>query len=347
MRTLILLRADNVTPTTRTPWGGRRIAGEYKRDLGLSLEPVIGESWEVSVAPSFPSRVEGSGELLSEVIAAAPDAWLGSQVAERFGGQNPLLVKLLDSEDNLSLQVHPALDDTRLEPDETGKFEAWIVLRAQKGAGIYLGFRDGVERRDVAHCIRSNGPLDSLMNFVPVSPGDVFSVVPGVPHAVGAGLTLLEPQHVVSGRRALTYRFWDWNRRYDRQGCADPEGRPRPLHLERALEVTNWSAPRGQRFVASCRVQGRAVEHPGTLARDELLAGEHFVVERWAGQGSLSLAPDTMLALTCVAGTACLRSADEELTIRCGQSAVVAGCVERLDVSSTHTELIVSRTVCS
>ena len=159
------LRADNFTPPSRTPWGGCRIGTDYKGELSLPTAPgVIGESWEVSVEPSFPSVTE-DGEALSHVIARAPEAWLGHKVAKNNDGQLPLLVKLLDAADNLSVQVHPADDDEELGPDESGKPEAWVVLRADAEAGLFLGFRNGVNRQAVERCLEAKGPLDFAKQF--------------------------------------------------------------------------------------------------------------------------------------------------------------------------------------
>src|SRR5690606_5724972 len=135
--------------------------------------------------------------------------------------------------------------DPALGPGESGKPEAWVVLEADAGAGLYLGFREGVHRADVERCIAAGGALDALMNFVPVTAGDAFVIEAGTPHAIGRGLTLLEPQFVAPGCTGITYRYWDWNRRYDAAGALDPAGAPRALHLARSLDVTRWDGPRG------------------------------------------------------------------------------------------------------
>jgi len=333
------LRPDNVTPPTRTPWGGGRIAW-YKRQLGVALpSAVIGESWEVSVEPSFPSRLARTGQALPDAIAADPVGWLGPSVALRFGGQSPLLVKLLDAAENLSVQVHPAAEDTALAPDESGKPEAWIILDATPGAGIYLGFRLGVVRADVEDCLRAGGPLDALLNFVPVGPGDAFVVEAGTVHAVGAGVTLVEPQHVVPGKHAVTYRFWDWDRRYDAAGRADPAGAVRPLHLERAIEVTTWDAPRGAAFVDGCRVAARVIASGG-LAQTRVVETRWFAAERWRGSGRFNRPVDTLLALVCVGGSACVTGPDGRADLACGESAVVPAATGHIEVEGRSADVI-------
>ncbi len=341
MPTPVKLRPDNFTPPTRTPWGGTRIREHYKAGLAPADEPlVVGESWEVSVEPSFPSRAAVDGVSLWDLIARDPVGWLGAAAAQRYGGQSPLLVKLLDSADNLSVQVHPRDGDPALADDESGKPESWVVLDAAPGAGFYLGFRDGVTRRDVARCLATTGPLDRLMNFVPVAAGDAFVIRAGTPHAIGAGVTLVEPQFVNPGRRGVTYRFWDWNRLYDADGRRSPDGQPRQLHVERSLAVTSWDAPRGAAFVETCRVTPRSVAH----GRELVVDWPWFQVERWSGSAAFDLASGTMWALVCVGGSVTLSCPGGfSLSLRRGESAVVPAAID-VSVRLHGATLIATRT---
>ncbi|MGB0590590.1 MAG: type I phosphomannose isomerase catalytic subunit [Myxococcota bacterium] len=337
-----LLRADNLTPPTRTPWGGERILSRYKDGLEVTPQSVVGESWEVSVEPSFPSRFDDDGTLLADAISTDPNGWLGHGVAARYGGQTPLLIKLLDSADNLSVQVHPQDGDTALGPDESGKPEAWIILDAEPGAGLYLGFREGITREDVAACLRDQGPLDTLMNFVPVTSGDAFVIAAGTAHAIGAGVTLVEPQFVTPGRRGLTYRFWDWNRRYDGRGRRDPQGSPRELHVTRSLEVTAWDHPGGDPFVEGCRAAPQHLSSgSGTLTRARVIDWPWFMTERWTGTGEMNLPPfGTLLALTAVKGHGALHTPKHTLAVRRGQSVVVPADARPLTVSGEGLDLL-------
>jgi mannose-6-phosphate isomerase class I len=337
-----LLRADNLTPPTRTPWGGEQILTRYKDGLDVPPEGVVGESWEVSVEPSFPSRFNDDNALLTDAIAANPIDWLGRDVASHYGGQTPLLIKLLDSADNLSVQVHPADGDPALSPDESGKPEAWVILDAQPGAGLYLGFCDGVTREDVAACLAAQGALDTLMNFVPVSSGDAFVIAAGTPHAIGAGITLVEPQFVTPGRRGVTYRFWDWDRLYDAQGRRDPKGAPRELHVERSLEVTAWHLPGGTPFVDGCRATPQALDAgSGGLTRHRVIDWPWFITERWTGTGQMTLPrTGTLWALTAVRGQGTLEVHGEQSTIRRGQSVVVPAAAGELTVTGRDLEIL-------
>jgi mannose-6-phosphate isomerase len=340
----VLLRPDNFTPPSRTPWGGSRILERYKQGLGISAaHSLVGESWEISVEPSFPSRLARSAEPLAAVIARDPVAWLGQAVAQRHASQTPLLVKLLDAADDLSVQVHPQEGDPSLAPDESGKPESWIVLEASRGAGLYLGLREGVDRAAVERCLREQGKLSELLNFVPVVSGDAFVIAAGLPHAIGRGVTLVEPQFVAPGRRGVTYRFWDWNRRYDAAGRIDSSGTPRASARRAALAVTAWDAPRGTALVASCRAHERELEI-GPIRRIETVAWEWFVVEQWLGTGTLRIgATGTMLGLTCVRGSGTIGTSDGAMAIRCGQSCVVPAAGGEVELRGSELHVVATR----
>jgi hypothetical protein len=244
----IALRDDNFTPTSRTPWGGTRISQRYKR---LEHTVVIGESWELSVEPDFPS-ITRDGEALRDVLTRDPAGYLGRESSR---GSTALLVKLLDAADELSVQIHPDDGYAGLAPGESGKPECWYVTERDPGAGVYLGLREGVTEAAMREALAAGGDVSALLAFVPVEVGDFLLIDAGTAHAIGRGLTLVEPQRVVPGRRGVTYRYWDWNRRYDRDGHLDPAGAPRPLHVAHALAVTRWDAPRGDAFLAVARVR--------------------------------------------------------------------------------------------
>lgn len=316
-----LLRGDNVTPLSRTPWAGTRIATRYKSTL--TVPDHIGESWEVSVEPDFPSITE-DGQRLGERIATDRVGWLGKH-AEAHGGLG-LLVKLLDAADALSVQIHPHDDDAALGADESGKPECWYILDADEGAGIFLGLAPGVDLAGMRAALDGDADVSKLLNFVPCARGDFFVLPPGTPHAVGPGLTLIEPQRVLPGRRGLTYRYWDHGRRYDADGKRDPEGSPRPLHVERALAVTDWRAPRGVDLVDSLRLRlgppdlSRSPEIETLCAPEATLPFPYLCAERIVGTGRLELGTtETCRSLTVVEGEVELGG----LVVSAGRSALI------------------------
>ncbi len=325
-----LLAPDNFTPPARTPWGGRAIVARYKSDLGLDPAVPVGESWELSAGPEFPSRLAGDPRTLSDLARDEGDALLGDELPR---GNTSLLVKLLDAADNLSVQIHPADDYAGLTGDESGKPESWYVLDADEGAGLYLGLAPHATPETMRAALESDGDVASLLAFVPVSPGDFFVVEAGTAHAIGRGVTLVEPQIVRPGRRGVTYRYWDWNRRYDATGNASPDGAARPLHVDHALAVTDWNRPRGAAFLDSIRVRaGRAdLAAPLTLtalcgpALRAPITSRDLDVARLAGRGSLALeAHGRLRAVTVVDGALTLRGDGGDVIVPRGRTAVLA-----------------------
>ena len=212
-------------------------------------------------------------------------------------------MKLLDARERLSLQVHPRDDDPALGPLESGKPEAWVVLAHAPGAGVWLGLAEGVTRADVERAVAAHVGIEALLNFVPVAVGDAFVIEAGTVHAVGAGVTLLEPQLVSPGKTGVTYRFWDWGRRYDAAGRESHDGLPRPLQLQRSLDATAWHAPRGAAFVAACRRTPRREQHGAvTLAHYFELKGIRLT--RLAGDGPLTLPGSGSFSALVVTGGA-------------------------------------------
>lgn len=216
----------------RPPWGGRTLARELAK--GDDPAAVIGESWE-----------------------AWPDVLLDDD--RRLGdvADFPLLVKLLDVRETLSVQVHP--DDAaaaRLEGQPQGKTEGWVVLRAEPGARIAYGLRRELGEDELRERARS-GEIEADLAWREVAPGDVIDVPAGTIHAIGGGVLLYEVQQPSD----LTYRLYDW-------------GRPRPLHLDKAVTVARrWPCEP----TAAVRVVGEG--------REELLRTPWFVVERVALRG--------------------------------------------------------------
>jgi mannose-6-phosphate isomerase class I len=327
----VILRPDNFTSPARTPWGGRRIMSTYKAALGLPAElrtQAVGESWELSLGPELPSRTD-DGRYLHEMIAADPAPYLGREAAV---GSSALLVKWLDADDHLSVQIHPAVDDPKLARDETGKPECWYIVARTAGAGLYLGLRSDVTLERMRESLASGGDVSQLLEFVPVEPGDFYLLQPGMPHAVGRGVTLIEPQYVAPGRRGVTLRYWDWNRRYDAQGKQDPAGKPRELHVERALEVTDWSHTTDPRWLAAQRTRKGAVDLAAAAGCEVLCGSEAGVpvrsdylrAARVFGRGEVAL-PDwnTLRALTVVDGEVELRGAFGSVRVARGRTAAL------------------------
>lgn len=342
----LLLRPDNFTPPERTPWGGQRIVRDLKATLGLQHDVVVGEAWELSVEPDFPSMLE-EGEKLDDVLRSDPAALLGIEAAL---GSTALLIKLLDARDDLSLQIHPEDTDPALEEGQSGKPEAWYIIDAEAGAGLYLGFRNGVTRADVERAIAAEDDVSRLLYFVPVARGDTFVIMPGTAHAVGRGVTLLEPQRVSPGARGITYRYWDWNRRYDERGRSSPDGTPRALHLERALAVTDWTGPREDALLAAIRHRAGHARIDATASIEPLvskggpLKSSVFDIRRSCGSGRIELpAAPSLRGLTVLHGSVRIELETDEIEVPCGQTAALPACLDDVHASLTAAHAILCR----
>ena len=205
-------------------WGGKKLNREYHK---RSPFDITAESWEVSCHPNGLSFIEGGeydGKTLADVLQEKPEFAGGrAQAFDRF----PILIKLIDACDSLSIQVHP--DDAYANEHENGglgKTEVWYIVEAEPGAELVYGFGKDMTREAFRNAIET-GTLRECLNFVPVQKGDVFFVRSGLLHAIGKGILICEIQQ----NSDTTYRVYDW----DRVGA---DGKPRQLHIEQALDVS-------------------------------------------------------------------------------------------------------------
>jgi mannose-6-phosphate isomerase class I len=337
-----VLQPDNFTPATRTPWGGKKILNKYKRLASVSKEKssydVVGESWELSVEPDFPSLTL-EGIPLARILASDPVRMLGKE-AERGRTSTALLLKLLDAGENLSLQIHPRDDYDALKQGETGKSECWYVIDHEAGAGIYFGFQSGVDESRMKKALEMQDDISSLLYFFPVSRGDFFVIEPGTPHALGKGVTLIEPQYVAPGCRGITYRYWDWNRRYDAKGKEQPAGgQPRQLHIEHALAVTAWNHSAGESLMKNHYVASgiAALDSPAVIealggpGQEARLCSSCLRTSRLAGTGRVVLPSwNALCALTVVEGEVRVGEKEAEIVVRAGQTAAIPACLTRV-----------------
>jgi mannose-6-phosphate isomerase len=206
-------------------WGGRRLAEWFP---SAPSEGPIAEAWLVSDEIKNPSRVAGgpyAGRTLRQMMDEFGPQLLGHQY--RPGQRFPLLLKLLDAREPLSVQVHP--NDDHAGPGSWGKTEAWVVLHAEPGARIYAGLKQGVDEAALRRAIDAKRVEDVLHSFE-AKTGDCVFIPAGTVHAIGAGLLIFEVQQTSD----VTYRLHDWGRVDARTG------QPRELHIERSIACIDW-----------------------------------------------------------------------------------------------------------
>ena len=207
-----------LTPTFKDYlWGGTRLKESFGKVTDMAP---CAESWELSMHRDGPSYVGDTK--LSDIVT---EDMLGKNVTKI--GEFPMLIKLIDAKQSLSVQVHPSDDYAKRNENSLGKTEMWYIVDADEGAGIYLGFKRKISRDELIDAINGNS-LTELLHFYPVKSGECYFIPSGTVHAIGAGCLICEIQQSSN----LTYRVYD----YGRVGA---DGKPRELHVDRAIAVAD------------------------------------------------------------------------------------------------------------
>jgi mannose-6-phosphate isomerase len=281
-------------------WGGTRLPEEYGKHT--TLRPVA-EAWELSCHPDGPSVVANgtlAGQTLAAVLATHP-AWMG----ENIPGEFPILIKLIDAAADLSLQVHPDDDFARRVEGQQGKNEMWYIVDREPGAKIILGFREPNSPETMRARIADNTILN-FVNAIEVEPGDCYCIPAVMLHAIGGGILVAEVQQSSN----VTYRVYD----YDRKGA---DGKPRPLHIDKAIAVTNPT------LTATKSAFG--VETRDGYTIESLCDWRYFSAHRYTidGQAHLSAKNDSFQGILCLDGNLTLAWNADTLPLTKGQTVFV------------------------
>ena len=273
-------------------WGGTRLSTEYNKG---NAGDKIAESWELT------SRVDGDnvivggeydGRKFSDYLKKNPDAVSKNWDGERF----PLLIKLIDAEADLSIQVHPDDAYAAAHTTDLGKTEMWYIVDAKEGAHIIYGMSDHYDRETIKSAME-NGTLEKLMNYVPVKKGETYFIPSGTVHAICGGLLIAEIQQ----NSNITYRVYDYNRR-------QPDGSLRQLHVEDALNVIESVDPssvkceRGGEVIAKCK---------------------YFTVRKYTSEKELTADENSFVHLLCVDGNAEILYGKDKYSLSLGESVFV------------------------
>ena len=271
-------------------WGGQRLRDEF----GVESESdIIAEAWILACHPDGQSFVE-NGKTLAEYIEEKGQGILGTN-CQRFN-HFPILIKLIDAKNNLSIQVHPSDDYALKNEGQYGKTEVWYVMRADEGSFLYYGFNREVSKEEFARRIKDNTLLE-VLNAVPVKKGDTFIIEPGTLHAIGKGILLAEVQQ----NSNVTYRIYDYGR-------IGKDGKPRELHIEKALDVTE-----------------RRVPNP-PAAYPHIAANEYFTVDKISLDGKFLnraegvVSEESFLSVLILEGTGVITSSGKIMPVKKGDS---------------------------
>ena len=308
-------------------WGGTRLIEEYGKQADRLP---LAESWECSTHPDGLSMLEG-GMSLKDAIEENPSR-LGTHVLELTGGKAelPILIKLLDAKEDLSIQVHPDDEYALRKEGELGKTEMWYVLDAAPGAELLLGFHRSVTKAEVRKAAEE-GRLSDLMNHVPVRKNEVYYIPAGTVHAIGKDTIVAEIQESSN----LIYRLYDYDRK-------DGAGRLRELHIERALEVAELEG-------GSISPQAmRVLRYRPGCATELLIRCKYFMAERMLLQSGecesteYKTGTTSFHALLCIEGCGCIHAKGFELSFCKGDCIFVPAESEILTLSGKAQLLDVS-----
>ena len=210
-------------------WGGRVL----ESSLGMNLpdEKIIGESWEVSAHKNGMSIVENgelAGKTLQEVLDEYKEKLVGEKVYEEYKNLFPLLIKYLDINDRLSIQVHPSDEYAMKHEGELGKSESWYIIEASDDAKLILGMKDGMTKEKFLEKAKNND-FDDMFKVKAVKKGDFIDITPGTVHASLEGSILIAE---IQENSDVTYRIYDFDR--------EENGVKRDLHLDKAAEVIDF-----------------------------------------------------------------------------------------------------------
>ena len=277
-------------------WGGTKLRDEYGKVCDLER---VAESWEISAHPDGQSIVSSGrhkGMLFGDYLKLIGMENLGWKCNTR--DEFPLLIKLIDAQKNLSIQVHPN-DEYALEHEhEYGKNEMWYVLEAESESYIYCGFNRNVSRREVLAALTADianeteiqpgmSSIEKMLNKVPVKKGDVFFIEAGTVHAIQAGVVICEIQQSSNA----TYRLYDYNRR-------DGNGNLRELHIEKALDVLNYNKYAPQVLNGEIEKNEQFIRR--VLARCKYFEAISYKID---GECKIDVPDDSFMACICVSGS--------------------------------------------
>ena len=300
-------------------WGGHRL--QVYKGLQSTDEP-IGESWEVSAVPSSTSIISNgsfAGRDIISVISEYPEAILGKAVNEKYHGQLPLLVKFIDAERDLSIQVHPNDEMAQREHGKMGKSEMWYVIKADAGSHLYAGFKQEITPEEYQQRI-ADGTIIEVLADHQVKAGDVFYLPAGRIHAICGGILLAEVQQSSD----VTYRIYDYNR-------PGMDGKPRELHTELAAQALDYHVEENYRteYVDNPNKAIQIIDSPYFDVRVmEISKPFHRDLRKY----------DSFIISMCIEGDCklCVRSTGDEILLHQGSSTLIPAAIADYDVLPLH-----------
>lgn len=302
-------------------WGGEALRTAMGKALPEGKK--IGESWELSGVDGDISKVV-NGKLKGNDIQELIEVYMGELVGDKtyaeYGLEFPLLIKLIDAQDVLSIQVHPGDELARERHDSYGKTEMWYVIDAAPGASLYMGFKENVTREQYLDAV-AKGILPQLLNRIEVSPGEAYFIPAGTIHAIGKGLLIAEIQQTSD----ITYRVDDWGR-------LDDNGNPRQLHTELAVDALDFT--QGEKLnVTAQSIENKAVQ---------LVECKYFTTNTLKVNGSVEreyVALDSFVIYICLDGSLNVKYSDGSETLAKGECMLIPASIDSVILEGEATIL--------
>ncbi len=303
-------------------WGGNKIC--CCKGIAQEIEN-IGESWEISAVPGHISEVESGcykGLTLDDLINRFGPQLLGQKVFEKCNGKFPLLFKLIDANDNLSVQVHPDDKLAKKRHNSLGKTEMWYIMATDKDAKIYAGLSKSITPEEYELKV-ADGSFTDVLATHDSNPGDVFFLPAGRVHAIGSGNLLAEIQESSD----ITYRIFDYNRR-------DANGNTRELHTELAKDAIDYTVY--DNYKTSCNRQL-------TTDNRQLVSCEYFNVSHITVDGckELHFSPDSFTVIMCLEGELTLEYPEGKTAIKAAHTVLLPAILSDITVSGFASFLAV------
>lgn len=286
-------------------WGGTRLKDEYGKKTNLDK---VAESWELACHKDGKSKIvngEAAGLFLEDWLAGQDKSVLGTNAASFL--YFPLLIKLIDAKGDLSVQVHPDNDYAMRVEGEYGKTEMWYIVDCEPGASLLYGFKEKISKEEFERRIADNTLLE-VCNRVPVKKGDVFFIDSGTLHAIGKGILICEIQQ----NSNTTYRIYDYGR-------VGKDGKPRELHVKKAIDVTKLEPPT-KPTTALAKIDIIPGLDMKLLAECEYFTAYHATLK---GEASLKAGSESFQTFTVLSGSLKLTSGDTVLDFYKGESVFI------------------------
>ncbi len=295
-------------------WGGQKIKSMLGKDFG-SL-PNCGESWELSGVSGDVSVVANgplAGIDLDQLLAGAGEALMGKRVYAASPNEFPLLIKFLDANDDLSIQVHPNDEQAKAMHGCLGKTEMWYILQADANAKLIAGFNKNTSREEYQERL-ANKRLKEILNEEQVAAGDVFFIPAGRVHTIGKGILLAEIQQTSD----VTYRIYDFDR-------VDANGQKRALHTAQALEVIDFK--KHEHYKSSYSNQQNQV--------NQLVSDVYFETNKLQLTQALTRELqelDSFVIYICIEGSGSITAGGTSVAIKQGETVLVPACIASIQL---------------